>query len=149
MQTHYSLHHRLSKEKKENVNAEKVYTEEEIAKKPHLCSICKKRFAKEDYFKLHMKIHSGEAKVECGVCKKTFADAYYLKAHMKTVHSDERPFSCSVCLKNFKHKKTLQSHMVIHTGEKPYQCQRCEKSFAWKSLLNYHNTHSCLAVKNL
>ena len=140
----------INKKKKTKKEAsEKVYTEEEIAKKPHLCSICKKRFSKEDYFKLHMKIHSGEAKVECEVCKKTFADAYYLKAHMKTVHSDERPFSCSVCLKNFKHKKTLQSHMVIHTGEKPYQCQRCEKSFAWKSLLNYHNTHNCLAVKNV
>jgi len=119
-------------------NPQKGYTQEEITKKPHQCEICKKRFAKEDYFNLHMKIHSGEAKIECPICQKTFTDAYYLKYHMRTIHSDARPFTCNVCKKDFKHKLALQRHMVVHTKEKPYSCERCNKSFGWQSVLRNH-----------
>ena len=136
-----SVHmHQMHKKKTTKYgNPQKGYTQEEIAKKPHQCQICKKRFAREDYFNVHMKIHSGEAKIECQICKKTFTDAYYLKYHMRTIHSDARPFSCNICEKNFKHKLALQRHMVVHTKEKPYSCDRCHKSFAWQSVLRLHN----------
>ena len=101
-------------EKKEEKRKTKTYTEEEIAKKPHECNICLKRFSKEDYFKLHMKIHSGESKFVCDVCNKKFTDPYYLKAHVKTVHSDARPYICSICQKSFKYKRVLQTHKCLH-----------------------------------
>ena len=99
--------------KREEKRKTKIYTEEEIAKKPHECSICLKRFSKEDYFKVHMKIHSGESKFACEVCNKTFTDPYYLKSHVKTVHSDARPFLCSICQKSFKYKRVLQTHVCM------------------------------------
>ena len=99
--------------KREEKRKSKTYTEEEIAKKPHECSICMKRFSKEDYFKVHMKIHSGESKFACEVCNKTFTDPYYLKTHVKTVHSDARPYICSICQRSFKYKRVLQTHVCV------------------------------------
>ena len=136
LSVHIHQHHRRKTTK--GGNPQKGYTQEEIAKKPHQCEICNKRFAKEDYFNLHMKIHTGEAKIECPICQKTFTDAYYLKYHMRTIHSDARPFNCNICKKDFKHKLALQRHMVVHTKEKPYTCERCNKSFGWQSVLRNH-----------
>merc|ERR1740128_1246630 len=88
---HMTVTHRQKKKPTTTRNPQKTqksYTPEEIAKKPHQCDICKKRFAKEDYFNLHMKIHRGEVKVECQICQKTFTDPSYLKNHMRTIHSD-------------------------------------------------------------
>ena len=84
------------------------------SKKPYRCGICKKGFNKESYFNLHMKIHTGEVKIECEECGKSFTDTYYLKSHIKTVHSNARPFSCSICSKSFKEKKVLKGHMLTH-----------------------------------
>ena len=90
-----------------------TYTEEMMAKKPHKCDICGKRFAKESYFNLHMKIHSGETKIECEECGKSFTEYCSLKAHVNTVHSDVRPYSCSVCSKTFKYPKLIRSHKCV------------------------------------
>ena len=115
-----------------------IYTEEQIAKKPHKCPICEKRFAKESYFNLHMKIHSGESKIECEKCGKSFADAYYLKAHMNVVHSDIKPYSCAVCSKSFKELKVLKTHMAVHSEERPFGCQKCNKSYKSRGALRIH-----------
>lgn len=125
-----------------------IYTEEEVAKKPHKCCICEKRFSKESYFNVHMKIHTGEAKIECEECGKCFADKYYLKVHINVVHSDEniKPYSCSVCSKSFKQLRVLNEHMAVHSEERPYSCQKCNSSFKFKAALR---THIAKCYKNM
>ena len=125
-----------------------IYTEEEVAKKPHKCCICEKRFSKESYYNVHMKIHTGETKIECEECGKCFADKYYLKVHINVVHSDEniKPYSCSVCSKSFKQLRVLNEHMAVHSEERPYSCQKCNSSFKFKAALR---THIAKCYKNM
>ena len=114
------IHQTHKKKTTKTGNPQKGYTPEEIAKKPHKCDICGKRFAKQEYFNVHMRIHSGETKIECEICNKNFTDTSYLKKHIETIHSDERPYTCNVCEKSFKYKKVLEKHMFVHTKETPW-----------------------------
>ena len=107
------MYHCRSKSTKRSIRKTEAQLEM-WSKKPYRCGICKKGFNKESYFNLHMKIHTGEVKIECKECGKSFADAYYLKTHIKNVHSNVRPFSCSICSKSFKEKKVLKGHMLTH-----------------------------------
>ena len=120
--------------------ATEIYTDEEVAQKPHYCEICSKRFSKEDYFKMHMKIHSGELKIKCDYCDKEFQDPCYLKRHIRTshTHKDEKPFKCAECGRAFKHRKSLKSHSVIHTNVNPYECQDCGDTFRDHKARAYH-----------
>ena len=128
------------KKMKERKEMKKIYTDEEVAQKPHYCEICSKRFSKEDYFKMHMKIHSGELKIKCDYCDKEFQDPCYLKRHIRTshTHKDEKPFKCGECGREFKHRKSLKSHSVIHTNVNPYECQDCGDTFRDHKARAYH-----------
>ena len=135
-----SVNRGLMKKMKERKEMRKIYTDEEVAQKPHYCEICFKRFSKEDYFKIHMKIHSGEIKIKCDYCNKEFQDRCYLKRHIRDshTHKDEKPFKCGECGRAFKHKKSLKIHSVIHTNVNPYECQDCGDTFRSPNAYHYH-----------
>jgi len=52
--------------------------------RPHICSVCKKGFARKQNLQKHMKIHTKED--ICSVCGDRYANSKSLENHMKAVH---------------------------------------------------------------
>ena len=86
------------------------YSEAEILAKPHLCHVCKKRFSKADYFKIHMRIHTGEKPYQCSQCPKKFVCTEALNKHMRN-HTGETPYECKICTKRFKFTSVFKKHL--------------------------------------
>ena len=86
------------------------YSEAEILAKPHFCTVCKKRFGKADYLKIHMRKHTGETPFHCTECPKQFSNSDYLKVHMRN-HTGETPYQCKTCGKRFKFNSVYRKHV--------------------------------------
>lgn len=105
--------------------------------KPHICTVCKKAFAKSCDLKKHQRIHTGERPYICHICDKTFTHPTSLRNH-RAVHTGEKPFQCSFCGQAFAFSGNLKVHIRSHTGEKPFPCTVCPKKFARTANLNEH-----------
>lgn len=113
-------------------------SETEAKKLERYCAECDKRFARQNYFIMHMRRHTGEATPNvCNICDKRFALPWILKLHMR-IHTGVKPCLCKSCGKNFRFPSSLTNHMRTHTGEKPYKCTVCHKSFAQNVALQGH-----------
>jgi len=112
------------------------YSEAEILSKPHLCTVCKKRFAKEEWLKVHMRTHTGETPYHCNECPKKFISSEYLRVHMR-IHTGET-FACPNCDYKATTKNSLQLHIkAIHEGV-TYQCPNCDYKATQKGSLQRH-----------
>uniref|UniRef100_A0A8C6TVN6 C2H2-type domain-containing protein n=1 Tax=Neogobius melanostomus TaxID=47308 RepID=A0A8C6TVN6_9GOBI len=56
--------------------------------KPHMCTVCKKEFARKHDFVTHLCFNSGEKAFSCALCGKKFAYKSYLRKHEKK-HKDK------------------------------------------------------------
>ena len=54
--------------------------------KPFQCCMCHKRFARRDYLKKHLRVHTGERPYRCSICLKSFKQKSGLNTHRKGVH---------------------------------------------------------------
>ena len=99
------------------------------------CSVCKERLPSQSALCKHKNIHSGKHKCsECGRCCGSYSD---LARHRQT-HSGEKPFECSVCSTRFTQAGSLATHSRIHSGEELYKCHMCDKAFSEYGHLNTH-----------
>ena len=103
----------------------------------HICSVCKKYFAKGAHLRNHMVTHNGERSHSCDQCGKAFLQDAHLKSHMM-IHKGSLPYSCHLCERTFRQNPHLKIHIMTHTGEKPYTCEECGKSFARANAFKEH-----------
>lgn len=68
------------------------------------------RFARFEYLKPHMLIHSTPKTLKCKYCKLAFRQKRYLTQHTK-LHVD---FLCEVCHKQFPSERTLKVCVKMH-----------------------------------
>ncbi|KAK7074047.1 hypothetical protein SK128_010117, partial [Halocaridina rubra] len=103
------------------------------------CEVCGKMFDKE-YFKTHVRTHTGERPYMCEICGHIFSQQTHLNTHMK-IHTGEKNHVCDRCGKAFTTRDGLALHIRSHPGEKPFTCPLCPKSFASPSALRSHKLH--------
>lgn len=135
-------------------------------KKPHVCLVCRFKFATKSRLIIHKLVHTSEKQFGCDVCPSKFATSNALCRHRKlhasgadmfrcsecgmtftkkTVlqkhqrwHRMEKPHPCHLCPARFTTLRMLKFHVLRHTCEKPHTCPVCESRFAWKSALSTH-----------
>ena len=96
--------------------------------KPHKCSLCDARYAKNFHLKRHIEtVHEGLKPHKCSICSKGFAELCNLKHHIATVHEGKRPHQCTICGKRFAKNNQLNMHVeTVHEGKKPFACSECD-----------------------
>ncbi|KAG0428756.1 hypothetical protein HPB47_024271, partial [Ixodes persulcatus] len=120
--------------------------------RPHRCPTCGKRFARQKYFRVHLRLHDkngdnegsgGEGQHACPTCGETFARRQFLVRHVQAVHVEGGAGNvCPQCHKRYKYVGNLRTHMRTHTGERPYMCDVCGLRFTCSSYLQVHlRTH--------
>ncbi|XP_077475917.1 transcription factor E4F1 isoform X2 [Stigmatopora argus] len=108
--------------------------------KPFKCTLCQRDFLSGYLLKKHMEVHVSERRYKCGECGKLYKSVGHVREHMRA-HSDERPYACARCHKSYKTKNALQVHQRTHGQEKPYVCQVCFRGFREKGSLVRHTRH--------
>ncbi|BFZ21336.1 hypothetical protein BsWGS_24374 [Bradybaena similaris] len=109
---------------------------------PCSCDFCGRMFAKKEYLRRHIRIHTGERPYKCVICGHSFRRSHHLRCHELT-HTGTKPYSCGICGKAFNLSHHLRRHEMTHTGEKPYACTECGKAFTRKQHLDRHyKTHT-------
>ena len=64
--------------------------------RPHVCTVCDKRFIQEENLNAHKLVHSGERLYSCTQCGKRFSTKSGLWRHKnKNVHTSE--YKCTEC----------------------------------------------------
>ncbi|XP_062388882.1 zinc finger protein 235 [Sardina pilchardus] len=113
------------------------------------CKLCRKKYAKYETLKTHMKVHKRETIYQCRVCKSVFPQKNLLRTHKctgapppATAKSSGKNgaarFCCEYCGRAFTTSCNLRVHYAVHTGERPHKCDICGKSFTQKGNLNIH-----------
>ncbi|XP_059158924.1 uncharacterized protein LOC131942965 isoform X3 [Physella acuta] len=109
---------------------------------PCSCDFCGRMFAKKEYLRRHVRIHTGERPYKCVICGHSFRRSHHLRCHELT-HTGTKPYTCGICGKAFNLSHHLRRHEMTHTGEKPYACTECGKAFTRKQHLDRHyKTHT-------
>ncbi|XP_077412623.1 transcription factor E4F1 isoform X2 [Vanacampus margaritifer] len=108
--------------------------------KPFKCTLCQRDFLSGYLLKKHMEVHVSERRYKCGECGKLYKTVGHVREHMRA-HSDERPYHCAGCKKSYKTKNALQVHQRTHGEEKPYVCPFCFRGFREKGSLVRHTRH--------
>ncbi|XP_019737040.1 transcription factor E4F1 isoform X2 [Hippocampus comes] len=108
--------------------------------KPFRCTLCQRDFLSGYLLKKHMDVHVSERRYKCGECGKLYKTVGHVREHMRA-HSDERPYHCARCKKAYKTKNALQVHQRTHGEEKPYVCKFCFRGFREKGSLVRHTRH--------
>ena len=109
------------------------------AKGPFTCDLCQKQFVEISKLKIHLNLHTREARHLCTYCGKGFQEKTHLAHHVAHYHTGEFRFYCSDCGKGFNITSNFRIHKRKHTGEKPFVCSVCGFSVVSKGALKRHN----------
>lgn len=102
------------------------------------CSECGKVFFGKAAYRLHQRLHRGEAIYTCSTCGKKFSRKGSCLKHQEAAHSREKSFECANCDRYFSSKLGLTLHQRVHTREPAFTCKDCTKSFTSNSALIQH-----------
>lgn len=102
------------------------------------CSECGKVFFGKAAYRLHQRLHRGEAIYACATCGKKFSRKGSCLKHQEAAHSREKSFECPNCDRYFSSKLGLTLHQRVHTREPAFTCKDCAKSFTSNSALIQH-----------
>ena len=149
--------------------SERLYDDKQ---RPHVCTVCNKRFTTTGSLNRHRATHTGENWYSCSYCGKSYsykcnldghmnihigkykctecglccASNKHLEIHMRRHSREElcKPFLCTVCGKQFSVLQYLVEHSRVHRGEKPYYiCHVCSKEFIhFKNLDDHLKIHT-------
>ncbi|XP_041470296.1 uncharacterized protein LOC121419890 [Lytechinus variegatus] len=144
----------------------------QLSTRPYACSQCGKRFKKNYHLKEHMDTHTGKKPFLCCICQRSFARKRAFVSHSLRAHrfsndqlSEEgckffsnpkvlvyklsiedcleqinspgdktrsleipKPYSCSQCERKFRQAYHLKEHMYTHTGKNDFECSLSPKS---------------------
>ncbi|XP_077973888.1 uncharacterized protein LOC120347751 isoform X2 [Styela clava] len=112
--------------------------------RPHVCSVCAKRFQMAPQLRRHLRAAHGKSSDEptvhkCFQCERNFGRPIDLERHIQAVHLKEKPHRCTLCGKSFGLQGNLNKHVrAVHLMEKPHQCIECGKRFAHVGVLKRH-----------
>ena len=90
------------------------------------CTVCGKKFARKQYYRIHHQAHFLGAKYNCPKCDKKFEHKKHLIYHLKYLHPEDSGvlLKCNDCGKKFKHPQSLKEHMFRHElGEKTHSAE--------------------------
>ncbi|XP_023291447.2 zinc finger protein 391-like [Lucilia cuprina] len=127
--------HRLGKTVTKSDNSTTARTE-----RGYECEHCGKVYSKNTSFKVHMRIHTGDAPYLCIECGKSFKVLGSLNIHMLR-HKGEKNIQCPHCPKKFVCASGLYGHMMVHKKEKPFVCDICGAAFHMAYMLRKHNLY--------
>ena len=124
-------------------------TEDEVSKRPHMCSQAKSeestKSAKKVEFKTvkyGIKKRRSSRTYACRECGKRKRDLKELNKDNKRKH---KPVMCGICNQLFSLPSTLDKHMYVHLN-KSFTCKTCGMQFSFLSQLEYHKTvHKTIA----
>lgn len=124
------------------------------------CFECRKKFARTNSLRIHMKLHSG-VKFSCPYCDKVFAMKSYVRDHIVIMHGIKRSdipkeiitqasgnytyssrpiiaaFECYLCRNQYKKRNRLREHMNSHLSG-PYLCEICSAVYKTTDTLRHH-----------
>ena len=109
---------------------------------------CSKTFRRKKQLTAHIKIHTGERKINekeakpCNICGNKVKQ---FRRHAKTHLGIEslKSYQCDDCGKLYTNARSLHLHeKIVHLGQKEIQCEYCDITFTRLSSLKVHKlTH--------
>jgi len=105
------------------------------------CTICDKKFSRNQFLKEHMINMHSEKTYLCSFCKATFASPAYLRRHKNRMHRTKtisQVINCTLCEKKFSRNEYLKRHMINMHSEKTYICSCCKETFTSPIYLSNH-----------
>ncbi|XP_053694870.1 zinc finger protein 665-like [Sabethes cyaneus] len=102
----------------------------------YACTVCPKRFLRDDQLMMHMSTHTGRKPFQCDTCGKRFTTKHSLSTH-QLLHASIPPFECDVCGKRTRYRHQMKLHAKTHISSN-YHCDMCEKSFDVKRFFEAH-----------
>ncbi|KRX68923.1 Zinc finger protein [Trichinella sp. T9] len=107
---------------------------------PYMCGFCPKRFKWKSNFLKHKEVHNAHFKFTCNQCNTNFPSQAAVDVHFKSKHMERiREHVCPLCQKSFYEKESLTKHMREHNGPF-YTCGQCGRQFVEEALLKKHIT---------
>ncbi|CAJ0930005.1 unnamed protein product, partial [Mesorhabditis belari] len=139
----HTILRRLSKKPTPSLPLPESFTKD----RPHLCTICDKRFKRPAELKRHLNKHSGEKSFTCEQCERAYTHERGLLSHVQRDHNMKR-YNCPICGVPFKSAQSMQRHAkAVHPlgqsqeRRESYTCDICHCSFGNIGALSVHLKH--------